>query len=288
MFYYQKNGELLTLTDKKWINENHYYRYGSLNKEPYYSENIPKCNLCGHELNIMKKGKVGLILSCTNSECQTNKANKRCGDIKLKAFLPTDYYNKIKEKRKENHKSYYDIEYLTSVKGLTKEEAIIYIEEHKNSCGRKNKGHNKEYFIKKHGEEYTENYRKRSHLCVEYWLEKGLTEEEAKNKISENQSKFSKQLTKRPIVSRDEMIKKIGENETNKFFRERSILCIEYWIKRGYSYDDAKKKISEIQLANSKLVKKHYSDRTLEFWLKNGYDKDYARKKNIRTAKNLF
>ena len=282
MYYYQKHGKLVPFTGEKWlsdwIKQNHYYRYGSLNKEPYYSEKIPICNLCGSELNIMKKGKTALILSCTNSECITNTKNTKGGDDNLKAFLPDECYEKIKRKRKENKRSYYDIDYLTNIKGLTEQEALEYIEQHKNAVSCKNKGHNIEYFTKKFGDRYIDNLKKRNHLCVEYWTKKGFSEEEAKKKISEKQREYAKKHTKSIAPTKQQMITKVGEENANKFYRERSHLCIEYWLKRGYTEEYGKNKIAEIQRKNNLLVKNHISDKTISFWVNKGYTEEDAKK----------
>lgn len=56
---------------------------------------------------------------------------------------------------------------------------------------------------------------------IEYWLNRGFTESEAKQKVSE-------------------------------FQRSCSPRCVEYWIKhKGYSIDNAKKEISKLQTKNS-------------------------------------
>lgn len=283
MYYYQKQGKLIPFTNEvwldEWIRQNHYYRYGTLNKEPYYSEEIPRCNLCGSELNIMKKGKVGLILSCTNNECITNKKKTKGGDEYLQAFLPSEYYNKIKEKRDENRHSYFDINYLTTIKGLTENEALEYIEHHKNIIGSKNKGHTKEYFTNKFGASYIDNLKKRNYLCVDYWLEKGYTQKEAKKIISQRQKETSKKNINHVAYSKNDMINKIGKENAEKYYRERSQLCIEYWLKRGYTEDEGKKRISEIQITNNKKVKNHTSNRCVEYWLNKGYTEEEAKEK---------
>ncbi len=55
------------------------------------------------------------------------------------------------------------------------------------------------------------SYNKTQITKIEYWLEKGYTEEEAKKKISERQSTFSK----------EKCIKKYGEEEGTKRWKER-------------------------------------------------------------------
>lgn len=279
MYYYQKSGKLLPFTDKKWISENHYYRYGSLNKKPYYSEEIPRCNLCGSELNIMKKGKTGLILSCTNPDCKTNHTKKSV-DCKLIAFLPKEYYETIKQKRKDNHHSYYDIDYLVNTKGMSKQDAEEYIEKHKKIISDSNTGHNKKYFIEKYGEEtYTKNLKLRNELCVEYWINKGYSLEEAKKIISEKQSKRAQKNPHYTSVNKQYLITKIGEENVEKFFRERSHFCVEYWLKMGYSEKESREKIHKIQSNNSKQVKNRVSAKTIDYWLNKGYSEKEAKEK---------
>lgn len=280
-YYKQVKGKLVKCEYDDWFKNNKLYRYGSTIKETYYSEDVPKCRLCDSELRIMKKGKSALILSCTNEECITNKTIY--GDSKLKAFLPEELYQKILQKRKENRHSYYDKNYLINIKGLTNEQAIQYISEHKEKAAKINKGKTNEYYKEKYGEEYVKNIihknnKLKSHLCIEFWLNKGYTEEEGKKKISDIQSQNSKLVKNRKHETKKERITKYGKEEAEKYFREKSRFCIEYWLKRGYTEKEGKNKIAELQIENSKRVKNRVNTKAISYWLEKGYNKDEAKK----------
>ena len=87
--------------------------------------------------------------------------------------------------------------------------------------------------------------KKHSPLSLEYWLNKGLTTDEAKNKISSIQ-------------------------------KSRSPLSLEYWLNKGLTTDEAKNKIHEIQMKRGlKWLEKHKNDAfdnsknpmCIEYWL---------------------
>ena len=121
--------------------------------------------------------------------------------------------------------------------------------------------------------------------CIEYWLKRGFDEKTAKEKISEKQSSIGKLNKGKTKIIDKSYIESLGI-DSEKFFKERSIFCVEYWIKRGYSEQEAKKIISEKQ---SKLAKKNIargkdelrksSVRCVEHWLKMGFDEKTAKEK---------
>lgn len=129
------------------------------------------------------------------------------------------------------------------------------------------------------GKEYVEKFekekRKKSHLCIEYWLDKGYSEEEGRKKISEKQKYFTKLVKNRGNCDKDTLLKKLGNIEdVNLFFRKKSRYCIEYWTSRGYSEKEAKEEISKIQSKYSKISNgdiekvKQRSWRCPEYWMK--------------------
>ena len=67
---------------------------------------------------------------------------------------------------------------------MSDEEADTYIKMLKNNISEKTKGHNKQYFLNKFGDSYNIQLRERNRLCIEYWIKRGYTEEEAKLNIS--------------------------------------------------------------------------------------------------------
>lgn len=130
------------------------------------------------------------------------------------------------------------------------------------------------------GEEYADKLekekRKKNPLCIEYWINKGYSEEESKQIISEKQKKYSQisHLEKNRITcSKELMLKKMSPEEVNLFFKRRSKRCIEYWTSRGYSEEEAKKNISKLQSecsknANNDIEKvRKRSWRCPEYWM---------------------
>lgn len=237
----------------------------------------PKCRICNSDLQFIKKGKYLIINKCLNNNCPTNHCEKKGNPIKWQAFLP-DNILELKHKNYIENNSF-NINYLINKKGLTQEEAIEYInkqKEFRKINGKKNKGVcKKEQYIKKYGEElglkkmYEDNP-----LHIEHWINKGLSLDAAKNKISELQSKNSKKVKNRAIVSK-EHIKKLGI-DPDLFMKEKSIRCIEYYIKRGYTEEEGKNIINKIQHNYSLKVKNHRSNRQIKYWIDKGYSKEKA------------
>lgn len=92
--------------------------------------------------------------------------------------------------------------------------------------------------------EVEKNHRNSSIFCVEFWTSKrGLTAEEAKVKIAEIQSKNSNKCS-------------------NEIKCQNSKRRKEYWIKRGFTEQEAKEQVSIHQINSS--------PRRLEFWLLKG------------------
>ena len=115
-----------------------------------------------------------------------------------------------------------------------------------------------------------------------YWIKSGYSEEEAKRILSENQSRISKQKKTHCAPTKETMLKKLGDEESvKKFFKERSHLCAEYWIKRGYSETAAKEIISKAQSKYSKLQKPsdHKNWTQFKYWMMLGYSEEDAKKK---------
>ena len=119
-------------------------------------------------------------------------------------------------------------------------------------------------------------------LCVEYWIKKGYSENEAKEIISKEQQRRGKlNKNKTVIVNKKYLVDKFGEEYVIDFYRKRSIFCIEYWIDKGFTYDESVRKISEIQKKNNTLAKKkfkrEYNTKCIEYWVKKGYSENEAK-----------
>ena len=273
-FYKQVKGKLVEYDGEEECLSYSKYKYGTLNKEPYASNTIPKCNICGGELMLQKKKGYFLIIGCSNENCETNHCNKGA-DTKLIAFLPEEYYNDIRNRRK--HKPWFDKGRLINEKGFTPEEADEFFENFKQNLSLKNKGHNKDYFIKKFGDRYLDFLRGRNHLCIEYWIKQGYSENEAVEKIKKIQSHNSSKVKNRYKQTRENIIASGIDPDT--FYREKSVLCQEFWLKRGYSEEEASYHITQIQKQNSKKVQNHISNKTVAYWTEKGLTEDEAKNK---------
>lgn len=113
----------------------------------------------------------------------------------------------------------------------------------------------------------------------EFWTDKGYSEEEAKKKISEIQTKRSKgKRINSPFKSEVENFQKtknIDYNEAYEMACRRRRSCsprlLEYWTDKGYSDEEAQKRISEFQ--------KRASPRSLDYWLCLGHSQEEAERK---------
>lgn len=100
----------------------------------------------------------------------------------------------------------------------------------------------------------------RSQLQYQYWMNKGLTEEESKIKVSEIQR------------CRSSKLKELYANQPEKY-RKTNTRCIEYWINKGYSEEDAKLHLNEVQNNATKGFQNRKS-----YWINKGYSEKDAKK----------
>lgn len=125
-------------------------------------------------------------------------------------------------------------------------------------------------------------------LCNEYWISKGFSLDEAIKKISDNQKKANK-LVKNRVKINKEFIKKknnLNDNEVKKFFLDRSVLSVNYYLNKGLTINEAEliisKKQSEINqkgLKTKKLNPNKYNltnKKNKSYWINNGYSEEDA------------
>ena len=113
---------------------------------------------------------------------------------------------------------------------------------------------------------------------------KGFSLEEANeyiNKHKQISSNSGKQNKGKSVKER--IIKKLGSVEAaEKFIKEYNCFCKEYWLKRGYTEEEAIKNISEIQTKNSNKItvpsRRQASIRCKEHWIKIGYNEEESQK----------
>ena len=98
--------------------------------------------------------------------------------------------------------------------------------------------------------------KKRSRNCKEFWIEKGHSEEDSILKTKE----VMKEIHHKTFKKFKENPSKYASKYTNK---------IEYYLKRGYSEDDAKKLLSERQTTFSIdiCIEKHGEEKGRQVWL---------------------
>lgn len=277
-FITQRNGQFVeTEFPKENITK---YKY---TKHFYESNEIPICNLCGSNLTFRQARGKREIRCCNNINCLSNKKQKG-KDYKLQAFLPKELYEEIKKKRSEHNCN--NLEYIIS-KGYSEEEAqniLNDLKEKQRQNGKNNKGNNKINYCKKHNitlDEYDKKLRQRNLLCIEYYLERGLNEETAKQKIFDIQSKNSAKVKNRYVFNKDELRKRgYSEDEILQFNRERSKWSKEFYLKRGFSEEEALIEINKIQSNNAKHITHEMcinsSKRRKEYYLLRGATEDEA------------
>jgi len=105
-------------------------------------------------------------------------------------------------------------------------------------------GYSGDYAVKIARENRKKIIKRLSPMTIEFWINRGLSKEEAKYKIK----------TQRKI---------------NK----------EYWISRGSSEEEAIKKVKDFQKEQSKKVKNFKSEMHKEYWIEHGFSEEEAKEK---------
>jgi hypothetical protein len=110
---------------------------------------------------------------------------------------------------------------------------------------------------------------KGSAFSVKYWMEKGLSEEESKQKIKEMKPNIIEHWLSRGLSTEEAKLKtelhlmntersyiiKYGEEEGVKLFRKKKVKqgkihsprSVEYWVNKGFTVEESKVKVSECQ-----------------------------------------
>lgn len=277
----KKNFKLIQIEESEDIKNINLYKRGVYEFTLDYR---PKCKICGSDLKFIKKGKKLIIDKCLNDNCETNNINlKKGAPIKWKAFVPDNLIKDSKERRSKAQKYSLTLDYYLN-KGYTKEEGLNLLNNRLNrlsELGKSLKGvSQKQKLINKYGEELANKLLKeRSCLNINFYTNRGYTEEEAKKIIFERQSNNSKKVKHHYGLTK-EMIKNLGY-DVDTFLKEKSCWSIKYYLKRGYTEDEAIKKIKEYQSYNSNLIphetRIQNSVRRKEHWIKLGYTEDEAK-----------
>ena len=226
----------------------------------YELDDFPKCNICGNELIYKKRKKRETkeiyyeIIKC--SHCKNLSGNEM-----LLAFLPKELSENIISKRRDNLiKNNRNKREVWVKKGFTEEEAkqkISEIQKHSQTQKKNFNTKTKQDYL---NEGYTEEqfrFVKPFPFMIEYWIKKGFTEEKAKLKVSEYQSRCAKK---------------------RKYSDDSYPNQIKFWLKKGLTEEESIIKVSESQIKFSLKIckekygnekgKKIFSDRQKK-WLKN-------------------
>ena len=203
----------------------------------FISNTIPICNECKNYLLVKKSSYFGepvyKITGCSNLDCITNNTNIK--DIKWKAYLPKEKYDEIKNNLKSVKRSFSKEFWIN--KGYSEQEAIdkVFDIQSKNSKKFTGKRTGKDKNILR-GKGYTEEEIRKvclSMSSIEYWTNRGFTEEESKIKVFNHQSNASKHVDyeKRLLPSN-----------------------AEYWINKGFTKKESLDKVKESQTTFSKEI----------------------------------
>jgi hypothetical protein len=129
--------------------------------------------------------------------------------------------------------------------------------------------------------------RKNRPTSIDHWINKGYSIEDANKKISEYQSKSSLKVKNR-FISNTANLLALGYSEWEIKKMKSPPNTIFHWINKGYSIEDANKKVSEFQTKQSIKFKdkralhpelyRDYNSVQLGYWLSKGYTLEEAHK----------
>lgn len=123
---------------------------------------------------------------------------------------------------------------------------------------------------------------------IDNYLKKGYTKDEAKNKISEIQKERSKKAKKVGVSNNH--LKNVGYTEEEIKNMRVGPNQIKYWIRKGYTEDEAKIEVSNHQSIVSKGTIRSGTGKypnQIEYWVGRGYTEDEA-KKEISERQRTF
>lgn len=146
-------------------------------------------------------------------------------------------------------RGYSELQSLQKAKAENETNCQKATEEMKNTTPQQRKqrydSNSKKFHKKKYGDDweqtYTEKNKERTDKSLknktEYWIKQGYTEQEAKQKVKEIQSKRAQDFW-----DSDESDKRLSQTQ------------VEYWMNKGLSPEQAKRKVSEVQQTFSKEI----------------------------------
>jgi len=141
-------------------------------------------------------------------------------------------------------------EFLMYKYNLSKDDAIKLMNSRAEERGKKIKDGLKKQF------ENNENFfKEKSRQCVEFWLKKGYSQEDAEKEVKKSFDDIHAKTWKK-------------RRETPELYKDVNTAQIGYWLKKGFSEKEAKEKIKERQktFTLEKCVKKYGKNKGLEIW----------------------
>lgn len=245
----------------------------------FISSEHPKCNICDNKLLLNKKNINNVIddfyyeiKKCSNKTCDSHKSTK---NEKYKHFLPKEIANnKIKELKDILKKTNRLSKESWINKGYSENKAIKKISEMQSEASKqvKNRFIISKVNLSENG--FSDEEIKRITLTptnVEFWLNKGYSENEAIDIIIKNQVYATQ------FIDYDKRL--LPSN-------------IQYWINKGDSYNTAKEKVTQRQTTFSKeiCIKKYGEIKGLDIWKKRQekWLKNYSRANFSKISQELF
>jgi len=121
--------------------------------------------------------------------------------------------------------------------------------------------------------------RKNNYYCIEFYLERGYSEDEANNIISKRNSCYSKLVKNRKGKSKVELRKK---GYTEEQIKEICLTSanVKFWINKGFSEEESILKVKEHQSNASKHVDytKRLTTVNLQYYINKGFNEEESKK----------
>jgi len=123
----------------------------------------------------------------------------------------------------------------------------------------------------------------------EFWIKKGYTEKEAIDKVFEIQSSNSRKFKGKRTGKSKEKLREKGYSDEDIRITCLSQWNLEYWIRNGYSKEESKQKVYEIQSYAARHVDydKRLLPSNIEYWLNKGFSEIEAKKKVTESQKTF-
>ena len=165
-------------------------------------------------------------------------------------------------------------EFLMYKYNLSKDDAIRLMNSRADDRGKKIKNGLQKSFEK------NENFfKEKSRQCVEFWLKKGYSQEDAEIEVKKSFDDIHTKTWKK-------------RRENPELYQDVNTAQIGYWLKKGYSIEDAKKKLSERQTTFSLqiCIEKYGKENGKEIWMNRQmkWVENYKKNNFSKISQDLF